>query len=51
MEKKSVLIVDDDEGIRSLCQEVLGEEGYPVIEARDGTEAIRKAEQETPPTW
>jgi CheY-like chemotaxis protein len=48
MEKKSILIVDGDEAMRLLCQEVLGEEGYHVIEAEDGSEAIRKVEQKPP---
>jgi two-component system response regulator (stage 0 sporulation protein F) len=48
MEKKSVLIVDDDEAVRLLCQEVLSEEGYLVTEAEDGSEAITKVEQEPP---
>jgi CheY-like chemotaxis protein len=48
MEKKSVLIVDDDEAVRLLCQEVLSEEGYLVTEAEDRSEAITKVEQEPP---
>ena len=46
--KKTILVVDNEENLRLLCQEVLDKEGYRVIEAEDGIEAIRKIEQETP---
>nr|NIS67922.1 response regulator [Pseudomonadota bacterium] len=39
MEKKSILIVDDDESQRLLYQEVLSDEGYEVMLARNGREA------------
>jgi CheY-like chemotaxis protein len=48
MEKKTILVVDDEESVRLLCREVLREEGYKVIEARDGAEAVRKVKQEKP---
>lgn len=38
MEK--VMVVDDDEGIRCLYEQVLSDEGYKVILASDGLEAI-----------
>jgi len=37
-----VLIADDNEGIRSLLQEVLANEGYLVEAAQNGEEAIEK---------
>jgi CheY-like chemotaxis protein len=37
---KNVLIVDDDRGIRESLAEVLKDEGYGVIEACDGYEAL-----------
>ena len=46
--KKTILVVDDDENHRLLCREVLTDEGYDVIVAKDGKEAIEKVEQ-TPP--
>jgi CheY-like chemotaxis protein len=41
-----VLIVDDDEEIRSLLQDMLLEEGFRVGTARDGQEALDLLEQE-----
>jgi signal transduction histidine kinase len=40
-----ILIVDDEEVIRELCTKAL--RGYRVIQAADGTEALRILEQET----
>lgn len=39
---KNILIADDDEHIRTLLRHVLMEEGYLVIEAKDGQEALHK---------
>src|SRR4030042_2346166 len=46
MEK--VLCVDDDPSLLHLYQEELTEEGYKVILARDGKEALKKFEKESP---
>ncbi len=43
-----VLVVDDEEGIRSLCRVNLELEGYDVIEARDGQEAVDLARNDAP---
>lgn len=40
MGKKSVLIVEDDEGLMEALQELLEMEGYTVLRARDGLEAL-----------
>jgi CheY-like chemotaxis protein len=48
MEKKTILIVDDEKYIRWLCQEELNKEGYDVILAEDGREAIREVEESNP---
>jgi CheY-like chemotaxis protein len=37
----SILLVDDDEEFRSMLVESLSQEGYEVIEARDGREGIQ----------
>jgi len=46
MEK--ILCVDDDDGLLHLYQEELSEEGYKVILAKEGKEALKKFEKESP---
>lgn len=46
--KQTVLVVDDAVLIRELLRDVLEEEGYNVIEASDGEEALRVADRQTP---
>jgi DNA-binding NtrC family response regulator len=36
----SILVVDDDPEMRALLYDVLRNEGYEVVEAKDGTEAV-----------
>lgn len=43
-----VLIAEDDEGIRQGLKEVLESEGYRVVEAADGQEALAKFDGEEP---
>ncbi len=43
-----ILCVDDDLSLLSLYEEELSEEGYEVILAKDGQEALRKFVRETP---
>ena len=38
--EKTILVVDDDDGIRESIREILGDEGYRVIEASDGTKVL-----------
>jgi two-component system response regulator HydG len=45
-EKAKILVVDDEESHRMMLRAVLEEEGYEVVEAADGPEAIRAVEQE-----
>jgi PAS domain S-box-containing protein len=42
----TVLVVEDEEGVRSLATRILGEEGYCIVEARDGQEGVRRFEQQ-----
>jgi DNA-binding response OmpR family regulator len=43
-----ILIADDDEGLRHLLRLVLCREGYEVIEAADGAEALARAYDSDP---
>jgi len=46
--KFSVLVIDDQPGIRRLLQEVLTEEGYIVGLAANGYEGVQKAKEMNP---
>jgi CheY-like chemotaxis protein len=45
-----VLLVDDEDPIRNLVRILLEEEGYSIMEARDGVEAISIAVAQQPDT-
>ena len=40
MDKLKILVVDDESRMRKLVKDFLGREGFQVIEAGDGQEAI-----------
>ena len=42
---ETILVVEDDHTVRSLCREALAKGGYSVLEASDGPEALRIAAQ------
>ena len=46
--KTKVLLVDDDETVRSIYVDVFKREGFEIIEARDGVEGLDKATREVP---
>lgn len=48
MDRKRILLVDDEEGIQLLYREEFEEEGYEVIAAYNGEEALEKFSQEPP---
>lgn len=48
MKKPSVLIVDDEPNIRDVFREFLEEEGYQVLIARNGQEALSTMELNRP---
>lgn len=44
----TVLVIEDDEQIRLILRQVLEEEGYDVLEARDGIEGTRVYRERSP---
>ncbi|MCZ6904837.1 MAG: response regulator [Acidobacteria bacterium] len=46
---ETILVVEDEEGVRQLMREFLAGKGYTILEARDGTEAIQLAQQHRGP--
>lgn len=48
MEKKKVLVVDDQYGIRVLLYEVFGKEGYNTFQAANGKQALEIVVDESP---
>ena len=48
MEKKRILLVDDEEGIQLLYREEFEEEGFEVTTAYNGEEALEQFSQELP---
>ena len=40
MEAEKILVVDDESRMRKLVKDFLGREGYQVLEAGDGMEAM-----------
>jgi len=49
MEKKNlILVVDDEEEIRLLLKEFLEKNGFAVMEAADGQQALKLAEENVP---
>jgi UDP-3-O-[3-hydroxymyristoyl] N-acetylglucosamine deacetylase len=46
--QKTILIVDDEDKVRESVREVLGDEGYRVVDTADGTRVLELIEQEKP---
>lgn len=46
--KKKIMIVEDDTFVMDIYQTKLSQEGFDIISAVDGVEAIKKLETETP---
>ncbi len=46
---ETVLLVEDEDGVRALVREVLARSGYTVLEARDGDEALALNERHAGP--
>jgi signal transduction histidine kinase len=47
--RKTVLIVEDEQGVRELASEFVESAGYTVLSAKDGTEALAMAEESDEP--
>ncbi len=47
-EKKKILVVDDEESIHLLYREELEDEGYQVVSAMNGEDALKLFESEQP---
>lgn len=47
MPSERILVVDDDPAILALCQRILQVDGYTVVEAKRGEEALAKLETES----
>ena len=45
---EKILVVEDEEGLRLFYEEELKSEGYEVITARNGKEAIKQVEEGSP---
>ena len=46
--KKKILVVEDEEGLRLLYKEELEAEGYEILTAQNGREAIQQLEEGKP---
>ena len=48
MTKERILIVDDEKNIVSSLQEILNDEGYDIVTAEDGLDALEMVQAEPP---
>ncbi|MGH2704500.1 MAG: response regulator [Actinomycetota bacterium] len=48
MPHTTILLVEDDPSVRELIKVLLEVEGYEIVEAADGQEALRRAAEERP---
>ena len=48
MSSRRIMIVDDDESVRSLLRMTLPEDGYEIDEATDGEQALALVEERVP---
>ncbi|HMD14887.1 MAG TPA: response regulator [Bacteroidota bacterium] len=44
--RKRILLVDDDDAFRFVVKKMLGDEGFSITPAEDGSEAIEKLQKE-----
>jgi len=48
LQKKKILIIEDDRALQSAMLEILAQEGYETASAYDGEEGVQKANTEKP---
>jgi two-component system response regulator MprA len=48
MDRRPILVVDDDDDVRNMLCAVLSAEGYPVVGAADGIEALSRMRRNPP---
>jgi UDP-3-O-acyl N-acetylglucosamine deacetylase len=46
--QKTILVVDDEDGVRESVREVLADEGYRVVDTSDGTRVLELIKEEKP---
>ena len=46
--QKTILVVDDEDGVRESVREALSDEGYRVVDTADGTEVLRIINEHRP---
>jgi DNA-binding NtrC family response regulator len=46
--QKTILVVDDEDGVRESVREALSDEGYRVVDTADGTEVLRIINEQRP---
>src|SRR6476646_6020486 len=46
--QKTILVVDDEDGVRESVREVLSDEGYRVVDTADGTQVLRIIKEQRP---
>ena len=46
--QKTILIVDDEDGVRESVREVLSDEGYRVVDTADGSRVLEMIRDEKP---
>ena len=45
---KRILIIDDEQDIRTYLSTLLGDQGYETIQAKDGVEAMQDVQKDPP---
>jgi two-component system phosphate regulon response regulator PhoB len=50
MSQATILVVEDDPAVREFLADALSDQGYRVLQARDGAEAIQALDEKPPDT-